>query len=163
MSKKYSIIANKFYIDATTAFLEATDVKAKAIQSALDISNFVGTAFLNSTDCPAKVPSSLNMANMINNMIHIHLYCSMDASLMDKRVNQELLNFQFCLSLRQSSYEFSTKVVTEIYTLSKITVTLTRRPPLLSNVSTNISTAFGSTKETLTSTLTTPTTTVPSM
>ena len=37
-----SVVANKFSIDTTTAFVEATEMKEKLTQSVLEISNLVG-------------------------------------------------------------------------------------------------------------------------
>ena len=66
-----SVVANKAHIDTTTAFVEATDAKEKVIQSELNISNLVGTSFLNSTGGPKNESSSLDMINRSKYLAYI--------------------------------------------------------------------------------------------
>ena len=100
-----SVMSQEMPIDVTTAFMESSTLKSAIISSMTDVCNLTGLSFLNSNGEKAKTLKSCDLKDRPSDLAYIKLVCCLDGSVIDQRVTQAPVDFQFCLKLPQSSYD----------------------------------------------------------
>lgn len=108
------VVANETTIDITTAYVEVTETREITISTVLKIENLVGNTFLLRNVHTAKSLYSLALDDRTKDIAYVKIVYYLDAEMLDKRISQNLEDFHFFLKLPQSSYNPTTKVVTDI-------------------------------------------------
>ena len=94
-----TVFSTEILLDATTAYVEATEIKKEVFACIYDLSNISGISFLNGGGGLVKTPSSILDNNRTKNLVFIKLSCTIDATSVDDRICQELLYLSFCIKL----------------------------------------------------------------
>ena len=107
-------------------------MKDKIMDSMTDINNLVGLAFLHSDGKKAKNLASCDLKDRLIDLTYIKLGCTLDGSMVDTRVCQSPIDFQYCLKLPQSLYDTGTGSVVPISSPKRVTKDMTQTQSLSS-------------------------------
>ena len=79
--------------------MEANLIKDSIVVQILDVSNLVGTAFLNSNGNITKAPVSSPLKDRTEDLSFVRVSCIVDKSVVDSRIVQCPFRTHFCLKL----------------------------------------------------------------
>ena len=95
-------LSSDVLIDTTVIFVEADDVKKDIMEGIFSVSNLMGLEFLDSNRQVVKNPASIDVKDCTKDLAHLLLSCTIDASKMDDRINQETLCLGYYYTLTQN-------------------------------------------------------------
>ena len=101
-------------IEVSAAIESATNVKSKIIAAATKVINLEPLTFLDAAGSPLDVPDA-DITKRPEHITFIQLTCRLQGKLIDKRINQPDLHFDFALALPQYRKNNQTGVVESIF------------------------------------------------
>ena len=99
--------------------MESSALKSDIISSMTNVCNLTGLSFLHSNGDKAKTLKSCDLKDRPSDLAYIKLSCCLDGAVIDQRVTQAPMDFQFCLKLPQSSYDTQSGSVIPLSSLTK--------------------------------------------